>query len=386
MTSGLKSPRQTPWTGWVLALYGLAASLSVSAMGLFSTLLLLTAAIGLVASTEVRAHARAEIGLVALATAWVLTQALHLGILPWDDRSAHTFGRLPLLLVPAAAALVARGGDPKSEERLLLRLGVGGLVVAVAWALVQYIQTRGPVGGFLKNSIYWAYSLLALGIFFGRIAFRRDEDRSLARLALIGFGAALLGSLLALNRIVPLCLVLFALLSLPRRRAAAVFAIALLVGGVLYATSPFLQAKVERSLNLLSDPSFEWRRVAWGHNWDLFRTNFWFGVGPEKNGLDPALHPHVVGHWTPGHLYFAHNVFLQTAAESGLVGLALFYGFFVAFARRYPASRPLLAFSALGGLFENTWNNSKALHGLLFAMAAIAYFDRSRDVAGEGRA
>jgi O-antigen ligase len=95
----------------------------------------------------------------------------------------------------------------------------------------------------------------------------------------------------------------------PRRQAVILAVLAL---GALAGVALLLHSEI--ALRALA-PSDQDRAVEWSAAWHQFESNPLIGVGPDR-----ILHFHAVD---GTRAYFAHNEYLQVAADSGLVGLAL---------------------------------------------------------------
>jgi O-antigen ligase len=294
------------------------------------------------------------------------------------------------LIVPCGALLLAR---PLGERALswILKLTALALLASVAKAGWQFFVLGQQAFGFLRNPIYYAYNLLPAFVFFCEFALRRWRAGNFGPAAgAATAGLCLAGLVFSMGRTTLACAVLyFAIRIFPRvsrklglARALVIpvlFAIAL-VGA--YRMSAPLQEKFHRSFRS-NDPSRVGREIAWKYNFELFEAHPFFGVGPEKNGIDVARMPQYAGHWQPGVLIFAHSVYLQTLAEAGLVGFVLLLGYFASLALLGGPAGAVIVVSALAALTENTLNNSKAAHALYFYILLALWLDRRRALESE---
>lgn len=370
------------WT-FFLCLYGAGCGVSQSLMSLGGAAF---AFFALLRAPKVFALRRTEpwvFRAYALGLAWTAFSLANLLLRPWDGRSAHTLGAIPLLLVPLAAfpALTFSPGA-------VLWTTVAGLAASLIKGAWQFFALGEPATAFLRNPIYLAYNLLPAVIFFGEYALRPvHRDRFPGRAAGATSISSTFGIFLTLTRTaLTTAFAYFGLRALPalRRRAGGrglAIVLLLLVGAGVsaYRLFPPVREKVDRTFSA-NDPSREWRLKAWRYNWELFLASPIVGTGPERNGILPSAMPEYQGHWAPQQLYFAHSVYLQSLADSGLVGTLLFLAFWGALALASPALRPLLAAVAFAGLTENIFNNSKAAHAVFFyALLTLAFERRRRD-------
>jgi O-antigen ligase len=135
-----------------------------------------------------------------------------------------------------------------------------------------------------------------------------------------------------------------------RRRLT--FAVA---GGLVVAGLSAIVAHTALALRLLTSASLYDRSPEWSSAYHQFQGAPWFGVGPDQ------LVPLLGGHGTLAH--FAHNEYLQVAADAGLIGVALLLFAAVAVAKSVRradvgtscALGALIAF-ALCGAFDFDWH------------------------------
>ncbi len=124
----------------------------------------------------------------------------------------------------------------------------------------------------------------------------------------------------------------------------------------------------------LNDSSINYRLRIFTGAWGAIREHFWFGTGAGLVSFREAYDRHQVAQ-TPA--FHAHNVFLQTWAERGLLGLMLLLAAFVLFAfdlvrSRAPRPERVLGIAAAGsvagallqGLVDYIWTDFRV--ALLF--------------------
>jgi O-antigen ligase len=138
-------------------------------------------------------------------------------------------------------------------------------------------------------------------------------------------------------------------LATPRR---VTFAVA---GGLVVAGLTAIVVHTALALRLLTSAALYDRSPEWSSAYHQFLGAPWFGVGPDR------LIPLLGGHGTAAH--FAHNEYLQVAADAGVVGVALLLFAAVAVAKSVRrtdvgtscALGALIAF-ALCGAFDFDWH------------------------------
>ncbi|MBS1983467.1 MAG: O-antigen ligase family protein [Bdellovibrionales bacterium] len=355
----------------VLAIYLVGCGVSQSLMslggGLFAALGFFTALRLLRKSAPVHERRAALVTLL-----WVVFCIANLLVRVFDNRTGHTLGRIPLLFVPLAGFSLSFASSQKWKAPIL-KLTVLAVGASALEAASDFFMHGVPGVGLMRNPIYLAYNLLPAFVFFGEVLARRIHAEGFnSKWAALGASLALLGIFCSVSRVPLACALAYLLFrwapELRRRRGNRALWLSslaiLLLGTATYQLSPRMQEKFNRSFSE-SDPSRIWRIKAWEHNWSLFLEHPLAGVGPEKNGIAPESAPEFQGHWSPGHLYFAHSIYLQSLADSGLVGTLLLIGIGVTLALAEPTTAPLLVTMAVAGLTENIFNNSRAAHALL---------------------
>ena len=366
-----------------LTLYGIGCGVSQSLMSLGGTLFAVIGAGSLnqVRNSRLKKSVRTAI---LLSWSWILFSTLNLLAHGWNERTSHTLGNIPLLWVPLSGFLLPGILSPSRRQfEGILKVTGLAILVSATFASFEFFSSGNPATAFLRNPIYLAYNLLPAAIFFCEMfldeTFLSIQIRRLCGLIAI---AAALGIFCTVSRMPMTCLLFYAafrIMPLWRKKTdsrGATLALLLAVGFSvsLYRLVPAFQEKVARAFSP-TDPSRVWREIAWKHNWNLFLNSPIAGLGAERNGIDVAKMPEFQGHWQPNHLYFAHSIYFQMLADSGVIGTTLFLGFWISLALSCPTLVPLLAIVALSGLTENIFNNSKAAHAVFFytLMTIIAY-------------
>jgi len=326
--------------------------------------------------------------LYLLAIAWILFSIVNLLARGWESRTMHTLGHLPYLLIPLLA-LKSNFEEPKLAR--ILAFSSVALSVSVGISL-YYWGFRGlPGAGVFRNPIYYAYAIFPAFLFFGELA-RKDKKLGFFTPRLSAFSCllAFLGIVLSESRMILasalaylFCAFLPKLLRRYGLKAAVIVVLSLgATATAIYSTQIRVQEKVQRTKYLLRDPSTHWRLMAWKHNWKLFADSPLVGTGAERNGIDVAKQPELAGHWDPGYLIFAHSIYFQSLADSGLVGTILYFGFFTFFAVFFPEARLYLALMGFVGLTENIFNNSKAALPFYYYLLLIVLALRKERASG----
>ena len=356
-----------------MGVYGLGAAFGQSLLSLGAVLCLLALAEAFARGLWTRLG-RGERVVTTLALAYVLFSVVNLLVRPFDDHTFHALRFLPNFLVP----LLVFALPPTSEKfrtRMLQALAVT-YVIVLGKCLFETLARGNPGTGFMSNPIYFAYTLLPAFVFF-----LRETARAPRLVTGVGLAAVFVGILLSQNRAVPF-LALAALVWVALRQPRPVLrwgtlAAVLVMGGVgvgLYELQPRVRDKVARTLHPSSDPSVAWRLKAWTHNWNVFTGSPLTGVGAERNAIDADKTPEMQGHWEGGHRIYAHSIYLQALADSGLIGFLLLFGFLFALGAAVPPTRGVLLLSAVGGLTENVFNNSRPAHALFVFLLLTALF------------
>lgn len=360
-------------------IYTVGVMVSQSLMSVAATALLLLAVRSMVlASSDGWVHQR-RFGVVVLTgLTYVVFESVYVAVLMPYDRGWDVLRAVPLLLLPSAGIIFSysKFSFDWFYKEVLAKIVLLGGVVLLGLSLYQVFSLKIFACGFFGNPIYFAYAIFPLTVFCLEEFFTDAKRNTVFGLA----GTFLLLSLvLSQSRMV--LLVMFVYLLFRGMRLVSGFAkhrALFLCGALVFLAGCFLlwwnmpqfQEKLHRTLSG-KDPSLKWRWVAWEYNWKLFLTNPWLGVGPENNGIDVAQRPELAGGWAPGRLIFAHSIFLQKLAESGLVGFVLFFTNWVCLFYFYAPVRLFVTMLLVSGLTENIFNNSKAAHGLYLVLFLV---------------
>jgi O-antigen ligase len=201
-----------------------------------------------------------------------------------------------------------------------------------AWLLhhLQMLAARNRSGGLFGISSSLAALMLLLIPPLGALAIEREEHLPL-RLVCLGALAALgMGFILAVSRGAWIALAVALAVkpffdagrSLARRMVRAVVAGGFLAaaGGALYAASPYLRTHLD---TWMGDPAARARPILWRGAWRIFVAGPWLGGG--AGSFDARFE-----HYRPGSYQdqpvWAHNDYLNTLADYGLVGFLLLFG------------------------------------------------------------
>ncbi len=368
-----------------LLIYGVGCALSQSLMSLGGTLAVLLFvgesldALRTGSWREARGLERAG---WAVGLAWTTFLVARLLLAPPSPNFEHALGALPLFIIPSLALFPkARARAAAALPKVVLWTGVAYAVSACFGTVQVLFLGERSAFGFLRNPIFFAYNLLAALVFFTVWAQSKDR-RYWALLGLLSIALLLSASRVA-------ALVGFGFLAfyaVPRayRRIGMrpiLLGLALLVGlGTWqYSTNKYWRSKLRQGLRIQTSQSLKGRKVVWKHNWELFLEHPWTGVGFENNALDTSSTAYRRWRhmWPPGLSIYAHSIYFQALAESGLLGSALWGSQLVTLGLALPPTRPLLAVLLLGGSTENVFNNSKAAHAFFFFLLLLGLMRRA---------
>jgi O-antigen ligase len=194
----------------------------------------------------------------------------------------------------------------------------------------QFLAARNRSSGFFGIPSSLAALMLLLIPPLGALAIERDEHLPL-RLVCIGALVALgMGFLLAVSRgaWIALAVALAAKpffdsgRSLARRivRAAVLGALLAVMGGGLYLASPYLRLHLSE---WLGDPAARTRPILWQGAWRIFAAHPWAGGG--AGSFDARFEPFRPASYQDQPVW-AHNDYLNTLADYGLIGFLLLFG------------------------------------------------------------
>lgn len=291
-----------------------------------------------------------------------------------NPRLKHDLGRIPLMIIPWMGLFLSRILIKEKWVSIFLKVSLISYSVVLVKSLYQFVYLKIAAFGFFNNPIYQAYSLLPAFVFFTELCLLAKDKKN--KTLLYALSAILFLCIsLTISRIAVICSILYFLFrilpsvyrTLGAKNIVFTFiTLAALSFWIWHAELfPILNEKITRSFSG-QDHSWKWRMVAWEHNWNLFLENIFLGVGIGKNGIDTAIMPQYAGHWLPNHLIFAHSIYFQALAESGIIGTLLLCLYFVFLGKESSLHRSLIFMFALSGLTENILQNSKAMHPLLF--------------------
>lgn len=365
-----------------LAVYAFGVGSSQSLMSLGAALLCLWALYGLGQKSSENPRPRSEKIALILGVVYVLFMILNLLMRSPDSRTWHTLGHLPYFLIPLLALCPRRTPQPRWTQPDWI-WATAAVVTALAGlvAIYQYGILGIPALGLMRNPIYFAYNIFPAFIFFAECAYRISASPRL-KVGMITIAAlAGIGVLLSENRMTWIGLALYLVWRIVPllwarggvRLLAGLSLIGLLLSVGLYHTQPRLQEKLQRTFSQ-NDPSRTWRFRAWEYNWSLFRQAPLLGTGAERNGIDIERQPEMAGHWHAGRIYFAHSVYLQSLADSGLIGSLLLLATLITYAYCFPATQFFLILMALTALTENIFNNSRAGHAFYLYLLLSALY------------
>lgn len=301
-----------------------------------------------------------------------------------DERLLGLVTLLALLLIFGMALSVFR--SDRSWRNLLIVV-VGIAAVNILWGVSErifpsfWVEYRGGshrVTGLIGNPIFYAGYLL--GIAFLSVSIIPFVRRRWATVILVALGAgAVLGVMFSGTRGAQLGLLagigatfLWAALSSSNRRVrwmilgcAAAFSLVVVVLTLTVSyeqqhplLSPF--ARLRSSFNI-SDPTARQRFLLWGVALEGIRERPVLGWGPENidylldRHFDPRLLTFTVSETFADR---AHNAFIDSAAEAGILNFAALIAIQVAFLsallRRQREGRPVLFCAALAGFLIAT--------------------------------
>lgn len=203
-----------------------------------------------------------------------------------------------------------------------------------------YGDTRRVTGPFPHTNDFSAYLCLAVFAFAAAAAASKGRG---ARLFFVLAGLTLALACLALtySRGAWLAVVLAFLLWAALRRSVWPVALVALFAAGAYLQSPFLFAERMRSLASFGGGTVSERRILWSESVDMIRAKPLLGFGVNTYSRNVAAFKDPT---RPTDRQYAHNGYLQIAAETGLLGLASFlaavFCFFASTARSFFVRKP----------------------------------------------
>jgi O-antigen ligase len=214
----------------------------------------------------------------------------------------ESIGSALALLLPIALVF---GLAPGIEEKRRLAAQAATLILGFAWAIARCRSAW--IGG--------AVALIFAGILlvrYGGLAAnpKKTKQKKSSPAA-------------ALSRLV----------ASPVLMLVGAFVVVALLGGAV----PLLSRRLDRFSNVLEDVSFETRLVMWNGGLRMLSERPWLGWGLDGylrlqgNWTHLGQPPEVVLQSGADHYNIAHNYYVQWAADTGVIGLALFIGMVVGF-------------------------------------------------------
>jgi O-antigen ligase len=365
-----------------LLLYGVGVGVSQSLMSLGGTIFAVAAAVLFFLRFPQMPKLRAySIGIFA----WVLysfgNHLVH-GVGPYTSEALKN---IPLFLVLCFPLLWPRPRD--RDFAWIFAFYSLAVTVNIAFAAYQFYVLKYFGMGVFKNQIFLAYNLLPGFFFFAELALREKtidfwrplHSRIVA--ALIFFGIFTTN-----NRMTILLLLIYlfarALPWIKRRYGtkALGWSLAGILGFfafLLYA-NPFVYDKISQTLMGFRDVSLKSRLFAWSTNWQIFLEHPLFGVGFSNNAIDSSKFSDFQRPWPAGHAIYAHSIYLQHLADSGLLGFLLLFIPLGILITLTPMSLPVVGGMLLAGLTENIFNNSKQFHAFLFFALLCLWLEQSQ--------
>lgn len=374
---------------WVaLLLYGLGCAVSQSLMSIGGSLFALGCMVAL-APQHWLEFSKAQKSAASLTLLWIIYSCCNLLFRENTDQTMHVLGRLPLLLVPLFG-FVAPVRWLKKEwlGALLFLMGVG-YIAATGQAAYQFSVEGIKAQGFFGRSIHFAYAMFFAFVFFFELWIRKMTFGRFRPFFSAGLACVIgLSILLAASRGIWAVTVLYCGVRmgpqfLKNRKSWPVFlcVFAVVVGALVFGfkSNPSYRKTLQSLSNLTSHPTYNTRIALWEYNLKTFRKSPWFGTGPERNGIDSAKVKAFAHRLPPGYVHFAHNIYLQSLADSGIIGTVLFFSVWFVLALAHPLTGTLLLMAALAGLTENIFNASRVFHPLYFYTLLSLWIVRARE-------
>jgi O-antigen ligase len=300
--------------------------------------------------------ATCALGLPILATflAWLLRGELHA---EWLEKVG---------VVALGGLLGLSTAQLASDPGLRSRVGLVLCLVVGSWILDGLLQMftghsidcRDAISACTRDdriSLYWA-SQAKISYYIGLFVFLPaswliSQGRMRAGLVLLVLGGGV--TMAAASRFSMLswllgcgAVALVATLRMPRRVRLGVAlglpVLLLLAGGLLYISNPSFENRMDRTAQIFQGDDYNAANKAlsgrldiWGPTLEMLRERWVFGVGPE--GLDGAVRPYLGedNAFANIRIFHAHQVVLDIAAATGLVGLAAFLAFYAWVGREF---------------------------------------------------
>jgi O-antigen ligase len=266
-------------------------------------------------------------------TAWAFAWLIWLVILVWISNTPYiswfyfwTLAGLPIALLAWQAL-----DQPDAVWAWLRKALWLGAVVFSGWGIWQVlngeIRAHGPLID--PNAYAGALNLLwfPLAAHFMALDFRQSSRLAvfaklavLLLLALAFFAANSRGAMLSWLLITPLFLWFNRRNLQFKNKAALLLGLWVLAFGVMLLVTSY--TLTEATVNALKDDTVSARWLLWQSTWSMIQTHPWLGTGLGTWSIYYAAFRDGREWGTTG--YYAHNDYLQFAAEGGFITLALF--------------------------------------------------------------
>ncbi|MDA8432120.1 MAG: O-antigen ligase family protein [Nitrospiraceae bacterium] len=353
---------------------------------------------------------RMPAGVVRLAAIWLLFalwQCITLlanGEAPSAAPFARALDYLPVFLLAGLAcdrgwkerAALASLYVLTSLTAFIIVLGMVQAVTGIVYPLPVQPFTDGTLLGLFSHHIPAGGFFSTLAVISGCLFLFWKSSRRQKAFFGIMFLLLLSGSLLSMSRtyFVSLCITLPLIFFKKnvRTAAAGTAAMAVIIAASIVSLPP-VKTRVASILDLRKNPSNVERLYLWRVARDMIETSPVAGIGYRHWGDRISQYTgKYASEWkfSDASFHHAHNVYLHVAAETGLVGLALFLAFWVsllvlllrasASAEDGSFTRALTSGSAfaivnlfIGGLFENNFWTLLIVMLICF-VAALALF------------
>ncbi|MGB0757744.1 MAG: O-antigen ligase family protein [Patescibacteria group bacterium] len=228
----------------------------------------------------------------------------------------------------------------KRDAYALTLASCGTLLLVSIWGMIEYIggfgmQIPGYINAMFSSANYVALLIIPLWFVSLGLSLHRVEKKLSSKGELVWwvFFHALVGVTILLTKsyagiLAATAGVLYIAASLPRdfiyRKLAHGMLMIVAVGAGLFILS---DGKLDRFANNTSYNSFETRQQIWTVTWDLIQDKPLVGIG--FGNFEPVYYDRAFELFSPPlewEVPRAHNIFLHTWVEMGLVGLAMVIG------------------------------------------------------------
>lgn len=361
-----------------MGIYALGCAVSQSLMSLGGTLAALLWAIffirSLVNGDLSRMRRLEKFSIFGILAFCVLTLT-HLVLIKGDLAALVAAREVPLYVIPTLALFPAfRKRLREQDLALILNVCFVAYAISSIYGISQVLRGSAAIG-FLRNPLYYSYNLLFALAFFVCVFWLRPHTslgRKALASALLALAAIVASSsrmpLIAGGSLIVVCLFAHAARAKAFRLVSVVVVGLALAITASYHMNPVFHSKMSKlvALRVRHDFSIRGRMAIWEHNKDLFLENPIWGVGYQQNAVDSADNRAYRRLWKPGHAIYAHSIYLQSLADSGIVGAGLLFASYSALAIAHPSSFFVWGTALVAGSTENVFNNSKAAHSLWF--------------------